>query len=119
MPIPGFVATIFYLFGGLVIWTARFLAAYGFTGLYCARPDWPDEVAGIGLLTLVVGLLSLAALGGATAILAHAASRLRSRRGEGSENGRFVHAVAAAVATLGIVAILWESLPLLMIPVCR
>src|SRR5690606_9113575 len=62
MPIPGFVATIFYLFGGLVIWTARFLAAYGFTGLYCARPDWPDEVAGIGLLTLVVGFLSVAAL---------------------------------------------------------
>ena len=119
MPIPGFVATIFYLMGGLIIWTARFLAAYGFTGLYCARPDWHTEIAGFGLAVVVVSALSLLAIGANTAIFAHALSRLRSSPAAGSDNGRFVHYVAAAVVGLGTLAIVWESIPLFMIPICR
>lgn len=119
MPIPGFVATILYLMGGLIIWTTRFLLAYGFTGLYCARPQWQTEFAGFSLAAIVVTMLSLLAIGANAAIFTHAVSRLRSGPAAGSENGRFVHYIAAAVVALGTVAIVWESLPFLMIPVCR
>lgn len=119
MPIPGFVATLAYLTGGLIVWAVRFLAMYGLTGLYCARPDWPQRIAGIGVLPLALVLMSVAALAVNGAIGRHAIGRLRAPVSAGSANGRFVHATAAAVALLGTVAILWETLPLMMIPVCR
>lgn len=119
MPLPGFVATFAYLTSGLIIWIVRFLAVYGFTGLYCARPDWPGEIAGISVPVLVVGATTLVALGLDAAIIAHGVARLRPSPARGSENGRFVHHVAVAVAGLGALAIVWETLPLLLIPICR
>jgi hypothetical protein len=35
-----------------------------------------------------------------------------------AENARFVHYVAGSVAALGLLAVVWETLPVLMIPIC-
>src|ERR671926_108044 len=119
MPIPGFIITFVYLMAGLIVWFARFLAGYGFTGLICARPTWPQELFGVSTVTFGVGLMTILALAANGAVGWHAAGRLRSTPARGTENGRFVHATAAAVVALGTIAIVWETIPILMIPACR
>ena len=119
MPIPGFITTFVYLMAGLIVWMARFGAAYGFTGLMCARPYWPQEIFGMSVVTFGVSVMTILALGANGAIGWHAASRLRSAPAQGTENGRFVHATAAAVVALGTVAILWETIPVFMFTACQ
>lgn len=113
-----FTPTFLYMLGGLIIWGVRFLAAYSFTGIACAR-GWADNEAG-GLVPLTIGAASLFAVLGCSALVANAMLRLRTGpAAAGGESVRFVHAVAALVAAFAIVAIVWETLPVLLVPVCE
>ena len=114
----GFTPTFIYLTAGLTIWFARFTAVYGFTGLMCARPSWNAEVFGIGIVTIGIVAMTMVALAANGAVFNRAWSRLNESPSEGTENARFVHYVAAAMVALGSVAIVWETLPVLLIPVC-
>jgi hypothetical protein len=110
-----FTPTFLYLSGGLIIWAARFLSAYVFTALACAR-GWSDaSLAGLGLVPAVVGILSLVAALGCVAILARAVVSLK---GAPDENARFIHYMAGSIAALGLLAVIWETLPVFMIPIC-
>jgi hypothetical protein len=82
------------------------------TGLACAK-EWDVVV-----LVLVGGasVLSLLACG---ALLARAVLTLRRPVPQDADDiNPFVHWLAALVASVAIVAIVWETLPLLFIPIC-
>jgi hypothetical protein len=98
-----------YLLGGLVVWAARFLGVYIFAAVACARgtPELvPPVMAGTALL------------GGAIciALILHAMRKLKA--GVPEENAHFIHIVAALVAGISILAMAWEIVPVLIIPVC-
>ena len=112
-----FTPTLLYMLGGLIIWGARFLAAYSFTGIACAR-GWADSGTDV-FVPLTIGVASLIAVLGCSALVANAMLRLRTGPAAArGENARFVHVVAALVAAFAIVAIVWETLPVLLVPVC-
>jgi hypothetical protein len=114
-----FTPTFLYLTGGLIIWAVRFLAAYIFTALACAR-GWDDSAVGeVGLVAAVVSFLTLVAVTGCGAILFHAAVHLRRAPPEpAEENVRFIHVMAGSIAALALLAIIWETLPVFVIPIC-
>jgi hypothetical protein len=115
-----FTPTFLYLTAGLVIWAVRFLAAYIFTALACAR-GWADAAVGaVGLVPAVVGLFTLIAVAACAAVLFRAAVQLRAApRGPAEENFRFIHLMAGSIAALALLAIIWETLPVFVIPICN
>jgi hypothetical protein len=115
-----FTPTFLYLTAVLVIWAVRFLAAYIFTALACAR-GWADAAVGaLGLVPAVVSLFTLIAAAGCGAILFHAAVHLRrAPRDPAEENVRFIHIMAGSVAALALLAIIWETLPVFVVPICN
>ncbi len=120
MPAAVFTRTFFYMLGGLIIWGARFLAVYSFTAIACSR-GWSEEsFAGVGVVPLAVGLLTFTAVLGCGALLAWAYARLRVTfpDPDAEENTRFVHYIAATVAALSLLAVVWETLPVFVVPVC-
>ena len=115
-----FTPTFLYITAGLIIWAVRFLAAYIFTALACAR-GWSDAAAGaVGLVPAVVTLFTLIAGIGCAVILVRAAVHVRERPTDAAEeNTRFIHYLAGSVAALGLLAILWETLPVFLVPICN
>ena len=107
--------TFLYLGGGLIVWFVRFIGAYAFTGLACARSWQGTTILGLGLIP--AGLVLSATIGVAIclALILHAISRLR-RTGE--ENSRFVHVLAALVAGIGALAMVLETAPVLFLAAC-
>jgi hypothetical protein len=86
---------------GSVVWALHFAALYGFTALACARGF-------AGAVPWVAGGATLAALGALTLI----AWRHLGRRGE------FNAWLTLAVAGLALVAVLYETVPLFIVPIC-
>lgn len=121
MPAALFNQTFFYMLGGLVIWSVRFLVAYSFTAIACSRGWWDASVAGFGLIPFTNLALTLVGVAGCLALLAYAVPRLRFRAPDpaAEENTRFVHQIAATVALLAALSMLWETVPIFLVPVCR
>lgn len=119
MPAVAFTPTFLFLMGGLIIWAARFLAAYSFTAVACAKGWTGADVGGFGLVPLVIAALSLVSIAGCAALLLRAISGSRRvDRDDGEHADRFIDTVAALVAGLAGLAILWETLPVFLVPVC-
>jgi hypothetical protein len=114
-----FTVTILFLTGGLVVWSARFLSVYAFTGLACAR-GWADATLfGLGLVQVVIMLATLIGVAICGALIATSIARLRSNPADGEAGTiRFVNTVAPLVAGSSILAMVWETLPVLFIPIC-
>lgn len=102
------------MIAGPLIWGVHFLAIYVFTAIACARrlfnPDW---VAAVPWTVFAMTLLAAAALL-ATIIPAIRANK-RSRNGASS----FIPWATAALAALAFVAVIWETLPVLLVPICE
>ena len=93
---------LLFMSSGVVIWALHFGAIYGLTGLACAR-GWQEMVPpGIGLATVVAAILAVAVV--------VAGWRRRAQ---------FESWMTAGIAALALVAILWEALPVLIVPICR
>jgi hypothetical protein len=111
--------TMLYMTAGLTIWALRFVAAYAFTAIACSR-GWEAAGERVGAVSIGVAALSLIAALGCAAIAACAFVAMRAApAGQTEENQRFIHYVAASVALLALVAILWETAPLVIVPICR
>lgn len=95
-----FAATALRLSAGVLVWALHFAAIYGFTALACAR-QLPAPVP------WAVALATLAAAAGCLLIL----------RQELARPG-FEAWLAAGLAALALLAIVWEALPVLMVPPC-
>jgi len=121
MPAALFNRTFFYMLGGLVIWSVRFLAAYSFTAIACSRGWWETSVAGFGLIPFTSMALTAVGVAGCLALLAYAVPRFRFQSADAAaeENTRFVHQIAATVALLAVLAMVWETAPVFLVPICR
>jgi hypothetical protein len=89
--------------GGLLVWGAHFGVLYGATGLACAR-DFPAS------LPWTIGGVTLAAVAANGTL---AASGLRA-----DASGDILDWLAASGAALSTVAVFWQALPILMVPIC-
>jgi hypothetical protein len=97
----GFAAAALRIATGPLAWALHFGAIYGATAFACARGD-------VRMVPWAIGLATLAA--GAACVLVIA-----------SELGRrtaFESWLAAALAGFALVAILWQALPVLVVPIC-
>jgi hypothetical protein len=103
-----FPATTLRLLSGILIWAAHFLVIYAMTGIVCARANW------IELLPWGIGAASAIAVAGVLAILFVS---LREISGA-EETSRFLRWMTTAFAMLALIAIIWEALPVVMVPIC-
>jgi hypothetical protein len=87
---------------GALVWAAHFAVIYGFTALACARGF-------VSAVPWVTGGATLVALGIAALVMVSA----------WRERERFTPWMAASIAALAMLAIVYESLALLMVPACR
>ena len=105
------------MLAGLIACGAHFTLMYAMTTLACLRPHAIEPAFNIPLASVAITVLVLAGLG------AYLAGRVRvsalDLRQRDSESGRFQNFVTVALAGLAIVAILWVTLPALMITDCR
>jgi hypothetical protein len=117
MAIVRFASATLRMFSGLLIWAAHFLVIYVFTALACARRFSEASWLGIGVVPWVIGAATLAA---ATTTLVVIWLAMRDARLSTSRNNMssFVPWMTAALGGLALVAILWEALPVLVVPTC-
>jgi hypothetical protein len=105
------------MLSGFLIWAAHFLVIYVFTALACARRFSDINWLGIGVVPWVIGTATLAA---ATMMLIVIGLAVRNARLDTSRNNMssFAPWMTAAFGSLALVAILWEALPVLLVPTC-
>lgn len=97
-----FVASMLQIHAGVMVWALHFTVIYGFTALTCAR--------GLPLAT-VPWVMAIATVAAVTACTGIALAGLRHA-------GRFESWMSAALAGLALIAIVWEALPVLLVPIC-
>ncbi|KON81421.1 hypothetical protein PA01_07210 [Azoarcus sp. PA01] len=96
-----FVASSLRLSAGVIVWALHFSVIYGLTALACAR-------AAAQAVPWVIGAATLVASGVCVAIIVRELGR-----GPGFESW-----LAAGLAVLALLAVLWEALPVLMVAPC-
>ena len=116
---PGFTPTFFYLTGGLIVWAVRFLAVYIIVALACAR-GWAEATfLGLRVVDSVPILATILGVAACLALILTAVARLRALpAGRGAENSRFVHVVAALIAGIAILAMVFETAPVFFLASC-
>lgn len=99
-----------------LVWAAHFLAIYAFTALACARKDTAGWF-GVGTVPWFVSAATLVAA--AVLLLTIGIAVHDGRRSASSpEPSPFVHWLTAAIAGLVLLAVVWETLPVLLVPAC-
>jgi hypothetical protein len=95
------VATTLRLASPVLVWGVHFAVVYGSTALACAR-SFPRAVPWtIGLATLAAGAFMIVTI-----------AREWPRRAD------FEAWLALALAAMALVAVVWEALPVLLVPAC-
>lgn len=104
------------LWVGPLVWAAHFLAIYGFTALACER-NVTASAFGVGIVIWFIGIATLLAVLalGITIWLA-----VREGRSSASLPApfEFMRSLTLAIATLAMLAVVWEALPLIFLPIC-
>ncbi|MFC7517581.1 hypothetical protein ACFQUU_21445 [Herbaspirillum sp. GCM10030257] len=108
-----FVRSLLLLSSGPLVWAIHFLLIYGLTGIVCARPGLQPEWLGIGILGWGIAMATIIAIGGILAI--HL--RIRRMRNDSADND-FIYRTSAWLGVLAGIAIVWEALPVLLVPAC-
>jgi hypothetical protein len=101
------------MLSGPIVWAVHFLFVYGFTGIVCARPAILTAWLGISMAAWVISaatLLSVAAIG---TIYLRMRKTLRI-----AGDPAFVPVLTGALGLLSVLAILWETLPVFLVPTC-
>ncbi len=99
---PGpFATTVLRVTSGGFVWVLHFATIYGFTALACAR-------GAAGVVPWLVTIATLAAAGACAAILFAAWKDARA----------FERWLSKGLAAAALLAILLESMPLLLVPPC-
>ena len=105
-----FAATALRMSAGVIVWAAHFAVIYGFTGLACARRFHDTGAVWTGAVPWVIGIATAVA---ATLMALLIVPALRAR-----EANDFVQWMGAAIAGLALIGILYEAVPVFMLPVC-
>jgi hypothetical protein len=114
MPVVTFTRAFLLMFAGPLIWVAHFLFVYVLNGVVCARPAVQAEWLGIGATSWGINIATI------VAISAIAAIQLRIRaRSTQAGNPDFIDWLAAMLSLLAVIAIIWETLPIFLVPACE
>lgn len=103
-----------------MIWAVHFGVIYTITALACARGDGDSVLMALGgVRTWVIGATALALLAAAAVLFL----ALRDRKGSASNRHErpvqgFLAYTTATLAALSLLAILWNGLPVLIVPPC-
>jgi hypothetical protein len=112
MRLSTFTHDILLLFAGPIVWAVHFVGIYGLTGVVCARPGSAGRWLGLAWESWAIvgaGLLAAAALG---------ICLLARPRSENAHNRRFLRWSAVALGALALLAIVWETLAVFLVPAC-
>lgn len=113
MALSHFTRTALRMFSGPLIWGVHFLAIYVFTAIACARRTFnPDWVAALPWAVFAMTLLAAAAL------LAMIIQAIRANKHNRDDASSFIPWATAAFAALALLAVIWETLPVLLLPIC-
>lgn len=113
MTLSHFTRTALRMFSGPLIWGVHFLAIYVFAAVACARESFnPALVAAVPWAVLGMTLLA------ATALLAMIVPAIRVAKHSRDDASVFIPWATAAFAALALIAVIWETLPVLMVPIC-
>jgi len=108
-----FSRAFLFMLAGPIIWAAHFLFIYSVNGIACARPALHGAWAGLPVSSWIIVAAGLAAL--AAMALIHL--RLRTRAPPIGHPG-FLAWLAGALSLLSAVAVVWETIPVLLVPAC-
>ena len=97
-----------------IVWAVHFLGIYAMAALACAR----QGSAGAYTTAAVPWLVSAATLVASGILVWVFIGARRAGRNAESTSRRFVEWLAAALAALVLVAVIWETLALVWVPVC-
>jgi hypothetical protein len=111
-----FAVEMLRMLSGLLIWGSHFLFIYIFTALACARRFYDLDWLGIGIVPWAIALAAVAALGGILSILRPAWRNIRRRPEYATPV--FIDWMTVAFGGLGLIAIVLESLPVMLVPIC-
>lgn len=120
MNAPGFTRKLTFFLSGFLVWAAHFGLVYGINGLACARGVASQPVAGTSLAAISVAAATVIAAIVIVAVLVLAiAGRGPGIRHEADGALRaFWRYGTIAIASLGVIAVLWSGLPVLIISPC-
>jgi hypothetical protein len=111
MRTSSFTHNFLLLFAGPLIWAVHFIAIYAVNGILCARLSASETWTGIAAWAV--------AGAGALAIAAMAAIGLWVRpRDATPDSHAFIQWVSLMLSLLASVAIVWETLPVFLVPAC-
>ena len=114
----GFLSKSLLALAGLLIWSLHFGAIYVFQALACARGFAGREVGGIGIVTVFIAAATLLALLAAAAVIA-TGWRTSGPAVELTQHDEFLRRLTILVAGLSAIAIIWQALPILVMPPCE
>lgn len=108
-----FTRVFLFMLAGPILWAVHFLFVYAVNGVACARPPlhggWLDVPLSSWII-IAASLLTLAAMA-----LAYLCLRTRTPR---LGDAQFVPWLAGALSLLSALAVVWETLPVLLAPGC-
>lgn len=105
--------------GGLIVWSSAFVFLYSVLSLGCVYGWHRPELAGVGLLTILLALVWLAHIAALVWLQWYGLSRWRRIRAEG-ENGPalYLAALTALVAAVSLVGTVYLGTPVVILPPC-
>lgn len=112
-----FARATLLMISGLLIWAAHFALIYAFTALACARRFWELSWLGVAVVPWLVGFATVAAVGALLAIGARSLRQAHSKTGVANAS-QFCRWMTVAIAWLAVLAIVWQVLPVLLVPTC-
>lgn len=110
------VAELLLCLGGPLIWAVQFFALYGAATLACLNTTATHSTL-FFTFAVAVTLVALLAVAGLTAWQVSRMGRLATA-GAQVEGARFLRAISVVLGGAALLAIVWGTLPVLVLPTC-
>lgn len=118
METRSFTRAILWVLSGLIVWSVHFLIVYPFNALACARGFATARVFDVDVVPFTILCVTIAALVLIAAVLSLSAREGMRTANEADAPGRFLQRLALGIGALSAVAIILETVPVMMIPPC-
>ena len=108
-----FPRAFLFMLAGPIIWAGHYVFIYSVNGVACARPALQAAWAGVPVSSWVIvaaGVAALVAMG-----LVYLSLRTRMPH---LQDAGFLPWLAGALILLSGVAVIWETIPVLLVPAC-
>ena len=102
------------MLAGPIIWAMHFLFIYSVNGIACARPALHGAWLGVPVSAWIIVVASVLALAAMTLIF----FRLRTRVCTAGATPGFLPWVAGTLSLLSGLAVVWETMPVMLLPSC-